>query len=64
MLVLSRFPQQKICIGKDITITIVKIRGDCVVIGINAPKEIRVMRSEIVNPDQPVMPTPGANPHE
>lgn len=47
MLVLSRQRDETICIGHDITITIVDIRGDKVRIGIEAPKEIEVHRKEV-----------------
>lgn len=46
MLVLSRHPNQKLCIGDNIVVTIVDVRGDRVRIGIDAPKEIPVHRAE------------------
>lgn len=48
MLVLSRKHNEKLHIGNDIVITIVRVRGDSVRIGIQAPKEIHVMRSELI----------------
>ncbi len=47
MLVLTRHLLEKIRIGEDITITVVEIRGACVRIGIDAPKELSVHRQEI-----------------
>lgn len=47
MLVLSRKSNETIIINNDITITIVRINGDTVRIGIEAPKEIPVHRGEI-----------------
>lgn len=47
MLVLSRRIQEGICIGDDIVLTIVEIRGDKVRLGIEAPKEIPVHRREV-----------------
>ena len=47
MLVLSRKPQQQIQIGPHVTITILKVKGDTVRIGIEAPKEGCVLRSEV-----------------
>lgn len=47
MLVLSRKINEKIKIGDDIEITIVAVSGDNVRIGINAPREIKVLRSEV-----------------
>jgi carbon storage regulator len=47
MLVLSRKLSEQIVIGSDITITVVKIMGDKVRLGIEAPSEIPVHRLEI-----------------
>lgn len=47
MLVLSRKKNELVVIGENITITIVEIRGDKVRLGIVAPKEIPVHRSEV-----------------
>ena len=47
MLVLSRKPNQKINIGSEITITVVKVRGNVIRLGIEAPRDIRVVRSEL-----------------
>ena len=47
MLVLSRQRDETIMIGDDIEVTVVDIRGDKVRLGINAPKEISVHRTEV-----------------
>ena len=47
MLVLTRKVNESLLIGDDIVITIVDIKGDKVRLGIEAPKEIPVARSEI-----------------
>jgi carbon storage regulator len=47
MLVLSRKINQQIKIGDDILITVVAISGDTVRIGIEAPRNIQVLRNEI-----------------
>ena len=52
MLVLSRRKNETIYIGDDITITVAEIRKDRVKIGISAPKEIAVMRQELLGPQQ------------
>ena len=47
MLVLSRKKDEKIVIGDNVSIMIVEIRGDKVRLGIDAPREISVHRSEV-----------------
>jgi len=47
MLVLSRKLNEKIKLGEDIEITIVAISGDTVRIGINAPRDLKILRNEI-----------------
>ncbi len=47
MLVLSRKEAERIRLGDDIVITVVRIGGDKVRIGIDAPKEVLVLRDEL-----------------
>jgi carbon storage regulator len=47
MLVLTRKEQQKIHVGNDITVTIVRIKGNSVRVGIEAPRHVRVIRAEL-----------------
>ncbi|MGE5543438.1 MAG: carbon storage regulator CsrA [Bacillota bacterium] len=47
MLILTRKPDEAILIGEDIRITIVEIQGDKVKLGIEAPRELSVLREEI-----------------
>ncbi|MEM8668544.1 MAG: carbon storage regulator [Planctomycetota bacterium] len=47
MLVLTRKLKEQIRIGDDITITIVRLQGNSVRIGIDAPREMRVVRGEL-----------------
>ena len=48
MLVLTRQLNESIVIGKHITITVVRISGDSVRLGIEAPIEVPVLRVELV----------------
>lgn len=48
MLVLFRKVEQKIKIGDDITLTVVSLAGGGVRIGIDAPREMKVMRMELL----------------
>ena len=47
MLVLSRKKNESIVIDENIVITVVEIRGDKVRLGIQAPKEVTIHRSEV-----------------
>lgn len=47
MLVLARKKGEVVKIGKDITITILDVRGDVVRIGIDAPRQLSVHRLEV-----------------
>lgn len=49
MLVLTRKDGEKILVGKDITITVVKSKNGQVRIGIEAPKGISICREEIAD---------------
>lgn len=54
MLVLTRKLQEKIHIGENITITVVKIKGNTVRVGIEAPGDVRVVRAEVAARDEAV----------
>ena len=47
MLVLSRKANQEIMIGDHIQLTILKVKGNTVRIGIQAPEQIRIIRGEL-----------------
>jgi carbon storage regulator len=53
MLVLSRKESQRIRLGDSIVITIVKISGDKVRVGIEAPHNVLVLRDELEARDAP-----------
>lgn len=47
MLVLSRKPGERILIGEEIAVTIVRIGPNTVRIGIDAPREMNIVRDEL-----------------
>ena len=47
MLVLTRKLQQQIKIGDHVTVTILRVKGQTVRVGIEAPREVRVIRGEL-----------------
>ena len=47
MLVLSRKKNESIVIDENIVITVVDIRGDKIRLGIQAPRDVAVHRSEV-----------------
>jgi carbon storage regulator len=52
MLVLTRRVGERIMIGEDITVTVLEVRGDQVRIGIAAPRDVQVLREEVLRRDQ------------
>jgi carbon storage regulator len=47
MLILTRKTGQGFTVGNDITVTITEVSGDKVRVGIDAPREVKVLRSEL-----------------
>jgi carbon storage regulator len=47
MLVLGRKPGEEIVVGGDVRITVVKVDGQTVRLGIAAPADVRIDRAEI-----------------
>ena len=47
MLVLSRKQNERIRVGEAVVVTVVRVSGDKVRIGIEAPPHVRVLRDEI-----------------
>ena len=48
MLCLTRKLNERIRIGKDVVIRIIKIKGNRVQIGIAAPEDVRILRGELI----------------
>lgn len=49
MLVLSRKAGELLKIGADITVEVIAVEGDRVRLGINAPKDTRIFRKELLD---------------
>jgi carbon storage regulator CsrA len=47
MLVLTRKVNQQIRLGNDITVTVLRVQGNTIRIGIEAPRDVRVVRAEL-----------------
>ncbi len=66
MLVLSRKSEQQIAIGSDIVVTVVAVHGNRVTLGIEAPRDVRVLRGELLTDQQAdlaaVIPVPSKSP--
>ena len=52
MLILTRGEGHVITIGDNIRITIVEVRGDKVRVGIDAPRDVPVLRAELLEQTQ------------
>jgi len=53
MLVLTRKADETIRIGDDIVVTIVRVKGNSVRVGVEAPKGVRVVRGELLDRTAP-----------
>jgi carbon storage regulator len=47
VLVITRRPNEKVCLGDDVTITVLEVVGSTVRLGIQAPAEVPIYRHEI-----------------
>ena len=62
MLVLSRRESERIRLGDAIVVTVVRVAGDRVRLGIEAPRDIPVVREELQSENSsqpPPLPAPG-----
>ena len=53
MLVLTRRVNERILIGDNVTVTVLEVHGDQVRLGIDAPRDIKVFREEVLLRDAP-----------
>lgn len=60
MLVLSRKPREAILVGDNVWITVLDVRGSVVRLGIEAPREVPVMRGELLDESRSKMEVPEA----
>jgi carbon storage regulator CsrA len=58
MLVLTRKVNQQIRLGDNITVTILRVQGNSIRIGVEAPREVRVIRGEL-EPENPASESTG-----
>lgn len=58
MLVLSRRESERIRVGDSIVVTVVRVAGDRVRLGIEAPSDVLVLRGEL-EPNRPALPAAG-----
>jgi carbon storage regulator len=47
MLVISRKPGERVCVGDDVIVTVLEVTGSTVRLGIEAPDDVRIYRHEI-----------------
>lgn len=47
MLVITRKPGERICLGDNVTVTVLDVSGSTVRLGIEAPPEVPVYRHEV-----------------
>lgn len=49
MLILTRRVGEKVMIGEDVSVTVLRVKGNQVRLGVDAPKSVSVQREEIFN---------------
>ncbi|MEM8678065.1 MAG: carbon storage regulator [Planctomycetota bacterium] len=54
MLVLTRKQGEQIRIGDDVVLTVVRVKGQAIRLGIEAPQDVRVVRGELTMNVEPV----------
>lgn len=52
MLILTRKQGETFVIGENIEITVVEVSGDKAKIAINAPKEVKILRKELIEAEK------------
>ena len=62
MLVLSRKMDEQIVIGEEIRITVLRVKGDRVKLGIQAGDDLKIMRGELLDVTVDTDPVPASEP--
>jgi carbon storage regulator len=52
MLVLSRKEDERLVINGNIEVSVVRIQGNRVTLGVSAPQDVKVLRGELVGKDK------------
>lgn len=52
MLVMSRKVRESIQIGNDVVVTVTLIKPDAVRIGITAPRDVKIVRTELISENE------------
>jgi carbon storage regulator len=60
MLVLSRKIGEKLVIGDNITVVVSRVAGNRVMLGIEAPQDVRIIRGELKSFAEPAAAVPAA----
>jgi len=61
MLILTRRVGESVMIGEDVTITVLRVKGTQVRLGVTAPRTVSVQREEVSGRSRPEEPGTGAN---
>jgi len=62
MLILTRRVGESVMIGEDVTITVLRVKGTQVRLGVTAPRTVSVQREEISGRSRPEEPDTGESP--
>ncbi len=64
MLVLSRKVGEKLVIDGNITVEVVRIQGNRITLGLVAPADVKILRSELSSPTELSSPNESADKHK
>jgi carbon storage regulator len=64
VLILTRRVGEKVMIGDDVSVTVLRVKGNQVRLGVDAPKSVSVQREEIFNRMKSEGEEPGADGEE